>query len=114
MQVPRLCSNDAALQVHSLSMSINVVYIHMLILHTNLKSTASHAALMFCSTLSRLYGMQLECASAATHVYMCLAIWVNEFIGNSLVQMDPYVRAHDRRPQCLHVVFSLPGCTQQP
>jgi hypothetical protein len=65
MQVPRLCSNDAALQVHSLSMSINVVYIHMLILHTNLKSTASHAALMFCSTLRKVVwnaaGMCISC-----------------------------------------------------
>ncbi len=114
------CSNDAALQVHSLSMSITVVYIHMPILHTNLKSTASHAALMFCSTLRTNQRMPIrgcmECSWTVhqlRHMYVCAWWLANEFIGNSLVQMDPYVRAHDRRPQCLHDVFSLPGCTQQ-
>ena len=38
--------------------------------------------------------MQLECALAATHVYMCLVIRANEFIGSSLVQMEPHVRGH--------------------
>ena len=72
------CSNNGALQVHSISMSITIVYIHMLILHTNLRSTASHAALMFCSTLRTNQRMPIrgfmECSwnvHQLRHMYIC-------------------------------------------